>query len=214
MSVQIKHWMMTAWVPPWQRVISALSSPKSSSTVAHCWAARPTLLAALPCPSNWLRPPLQLSLDAGANRCPISTTSLAPNYRYQKMHHTEGHCFCTAWDQQGQLWHLSVPPSANPFQRMYLVTEGAAEAHTTLIPSLTLHCPSQFLCPPMPKSFFKTLHAELMKKSNCPPPQRTTCIFTLCCYDREDFIHCPALFPFSISHWVLNHNRLWEMLGP
>lgn len=56
--------MMTARVPPWQRVISVLSSPKGSSTVAHCWAGRATPLTALSCPSNWLRSSLQLSLDA------------------------------------------------------------------------------------------------------------------------------------------------------
>lgn len=125
------------------------------------------------------------------------------------------HCLGPTGTLMAPLCASWSPPSANSFQRMHLATR----VQQSQAPPSPLLChgtvTSRFLCPPMPKSFFKTLHAELMEKGNWPSsPKDHVCVSTLCCCDREDFIHFPALLPSSVSHWVLNHSGLWEMLGP
>lgn len=201
---------------PTLAVISALSSPKGSSTVPHCWAGRPPhlLLCHVP-PTGWGLPcssHCMLELT-----CPISTAPLAPNYRYQRCITHRSlflHCLAPAGTIMAPLCGSWVTSTSKPLPKDVAGNRGSSRARHDARPALALHCPSQFLCP-MPKSFFKTLHAELMEKGAAPPPQRTTCASsTLCCYNRQDFIHFPALSPFSISHWALNHGRLWEVLRP
>lgn len=92
---------------------------------------------------------------------------------------------------------------------MYLATEGPAEPDTTLTP-----CPDIALSLHMPKSFFKTLQAELMEKGSCPSsPKDHVCIYDVL-LGQGRFHSLPRAFPFPISHWALNHGRLWELLGP
>lgn len=108
-----------------------------------------------------------------------------------------GHCFCSALDQQGQSGDCSVPPgwypSANLSQTGLLAAKGPAEPDITLTPSLTSHCLSQFLCPPIPTSFLKIPH---QRRAIAPPPRRTTCICVALSW-RGRFNSLPKAFPFS-----------------
>lgn len=75
--------------------------------------------------------------------------------------------------------------------------EGPAEPGTTLPLPWQGTVPSQFLCPPMPKSFFKTLHAELMEKGNFPflPKGPRVCIYAVLLWQGR-FHSLPSASPF------------------
>lgn len=110
-----------------------------SSTGAHRWAGRDTLLTALSCPSNWLRSSLQLSLDAGAGDVPSQpplllqiidithrvTVSALPGTNRD----THGTSLCFLVTSISKL----LPKDAS-------CNEGPAEPGTTLTPALPWHC--------------------------------------------------------------------------
>lgn len=216
-SVQIRHWMMTARVPAWQSDL-CIVLPKRQQ---HCGTAGladpPCLLPChappagwgLPCSSHWMleltdvpsQPRLLLQI-MDIKRCTTHRVTVSAPPRTNRDNRGISLYLLGNLHQQtpskGCIWQLRVQ-----------------QRHTPTLP-LPWHCtvPLSFSALPCQIHFSKHCMLSWWRRTIAPPPQRTTCVSTLCCHDREDFIHSPALFPFSISHWVLNHGRLWEMLRP
>lgn len=120
--MQIRHRMMTAGVPPCSDLCIVLPKRQQHCGTLLGWQATP--LAALSCPSNWLRSSLQLSLHAGANVSHLNRPSCS-KLQISKMHHTQVTVPAlpgTSRDNHGtSLWllgnlHQQTPPKGCSWQ--------------------------------------------------------------------------------------------------
>lgn len=156
--------------------------------------------------------------DAGAERCPTSTTYLAPNYKDTKRCTTVGslflHCIGPTGTIRGPLCTSWVTSISKPLPNGVAGSQGSSEArhHTRPIPDIALSISVSL--PFHANIILQNIAPRADEEGQLPLLPEGPHVSTSCYYEGENFIHFPTLFPFSISHRALNHCRLWEMLEP
>lgn len=186
-------------VPPWQRVIAVVSSPKVVTQHLQC---PPSTNQASPTALHWM---LQQT-------CPISTSFPAPkDTRHVGLLflHNMGPTgtirgpLCTSW----------VSSISKPLPNRVAGSRGSHRArhHTRPVPDIAL---SLSVSPPFHTNIIQFITPRAKEEEQLPLRPEGPRVFTLCYYEIRNFIHFPMLFPAAISHRALNHCCLREMLEP